>query len=56
MATRGENPASKDAVRAWLRARVAADEQMRVALRGRTAQDGRDEDGRDDTESEGGPS
>ena len=28
-----ENPTSKDAVRAWLRARVAADEQMRGARR-----------------------
>lgn len=33
-----ENPTSKDAVRGWLRARVAADEQMRVALRERTAE------------------
>jgi hypothetical protein len=35
-----ENPTGKDAVRAWLRARVAGDEQMRVALRERTAAGG----------------
>lgn len=33
-----ENPASKDSVAAWLKARVASDEQMRAALRGRTAE------------------
>jgi hypothetical protein len=51
-----ENPTTKDAVRAWLRARVAADEQMRVALRERTIQGGRGEDGQDDTGSERGAS
>ncbi len=33
-----ENPTAKGAVQAWLRARVASDEQMRTALRGRTAE------------------
>ena len=33
-----ENPTSKDSVAAWLKARVASDEQMRAALRGRTAE------------------
>jgi hemerythrin-like domain-containing protein len=33
-----ENPATKDPVAAWLKARVAADEQMRTALRQRTAE------------------
>lgn len=32
-----ENPTAKDSVREWLRARVAADEQMRAAARERTA-------------------
>jgi hypothetical protein len=31
------NPTSKDSVAAWLKARVASDEQMRAALRSRTA-------------------
>lgn len=31
-----ENPTAKDSVRAWLKARVAADEQMRTAMRVRT--------------------
>lgn len=33
-----ENPAARDSVAAWLKARVAADEQMRAALRERTAE------------------
>jgi hypothetical protein len=33
-----DNPATKDQVTAWLMARVAADGQMRVALRERTAE------------------
>jgi len=33
-----ENPTSKDSVAAWLKARVAADGQMRAALRERTAE------------------
>jgi hemerythrin-like domain-containing protein len=33
-----ENPTAKDSVRAWLTARVAGDEQMRTALRQRTAE------------------
>lgn len=32
-----ENPTTKDSVREWLRARVAADEQMRTAVRERAA-------------------
>lgn len=33
-----ENPTARESVSAWLRARVAADEQMRTALRQRTAE------------------
>ncbi len=33
-----DNPTSKESVAAWLKARVAADEQMRTALRQRTAE------------------
>ena len=33
-----ENPATKDSVAAWLKARVASDDQMRSALRERTAE------------------
>lgn len=33
-----DNPTAKDSVAAWLRARVAGDEQMRTALRERTAE------------------
>ena len=33
-----ENPTAKESVAAWLRARVASDEQMRTALRERTAE------------------
>jgi hypothetical protein len=33
-----ENPVTKESVGAWLKARVAADEQMRTALRQRTAE------------------
>ncbi len=35
-----ENPTSKDSVVAWLKARVAADEQMRAAMLRRTAEGG----------------
>ena len=31
-----ENPAARESVRAWLKARAAADEQMRTAMRTRT--------------------
>jgi hypothetical protein len=33
-----ENPTAKESVRAWLKARIAADEQMRSAMRARTSE------------------
>lgn len=33
-----ENPTARESVRAWLKARVAADEQMRAAMRARTSE------------------
>lgn len=33
-----ENPTARESVRAWLKARVTADEQMRAALRARTSE------------------
>jgi hypothetical protein len=36
----GENPTAKPVVRAWMRERVAADDQMRAAMRARTESEG----------------
>jgi hypothetical protein len=42
-----ESPTAREPVRAWLKARVAADEQMRAAMRERTAKtkEGKPEEG-----------
>jgi hypothetical protein len=42
-----ENPTSKESVRAWIKARVAADPQMRSAARQRTAEPPEPDDTRD---------